>query len=59
MSEEWREGEGEGGMSRFGAFSAIPTVVALCIAVVLAAFIVSVAIAVACEVGWATFGGGK
>jgi hypothetical protein len=59
MSEEWRDGEGDHGMSRFGAFSAIPYVVAICIAVVLAAFIVAVAIAVACEVGWATFGGGK
>jgi hypothetical protein len=59
MSEEWRDGEGDHGMSRFGAFSAIPYVVAIYSAVVLAAFMVAVAIAVACEIYWQACGGGK
>lgn len=39
MSEEWREGEGDNGMSRFGAFSAIPYVLAFWAVVVALVFV--------------------
>jgi hypothetical protein len=58
MSEQWRDAPGDDGMSRFGAFDAIPFVAGVTCAAVAAGVMVVGLAYICCIVGGCMKGGG-